>query len=66
MNIKVHYLVTLCALFFLGVIVTKPGQLIPNEKSERTCKLMKGKMDCFYKYSEYRINANYEVQYKLN
>lgn len=66
MELKLHYLVTLCALFVLGIIVAKPGKLLPTNAGERTCKMIKGKMDCFYRYTEYRINSNAEVQYKMN
>ncbi|MBA2403862.1 MAG: hypothetical protein H0V66_03750 [Bdellovibrionales bacterium] len=67
MNIKVHYITTLCALFFLGVMIN-PGTKgsAQNDEHERSCKMVKGRMDCIYKYSEYRINKNSEVQYKLN
>lgn len=65
MNIKVHYLVTICALFFLGVIISSPNSTI-RSPDERSCKMVKGRMDCFYKYSEYKINKNNEVQYNLN
>lgn len=67
MDIKSHYIVTLCALFFLGVIVLKPGVMNPtSQRDERTCKLNKGRMECFYKYSEYKINKNSDVQYRLD
>ena len=66
MNIKVHYLVTLCALFSLGVIISKPGITKEAQKSEGSCKVKKGRMDCLQKYSESRINKNTEVQYNLN
>lgn len=66
MNIKVHYLVTLCALFFMGVLIKNPGLNRPTQDEERVCKMVKGRMDCLYKYSDYRINKNSEIQYKLN
>lgn len=66
MNIKVHYLVTLCALFSLGVIISKPGMIKDSQLTENSCKASKGRMDCLQKYSDYRINKNSEVQYNLN
>ena len=66
MKIKIHFLVTLGALFFLGVIIKTPDNYRPAQNDERNCKLIKGKMDCFYKYTENRINKNSEVQYKLD
>jgi hypothetical protein len=65
MNNKLHYIVTFSALFFLGLIIQNPGPT-PTQNAERECKIVKGKMDCFYKYTENRINKNSEVQYKLN
>ncbi len=65
MNIKVHYLITLCALFFLGVLISNPNKVNSGE-NERSCKLVKGRMDCFNKFTEYKINNNTEVSYKLN
>lgn len=66
MNIKVHYLITLCALFFLGAIIVNPSIRTKTQIEDRSCKLIKGKVDCYNKYSEYRINKNTEVQYNLN
>jgi len=66
MNIKVHYFVTLCALFSLGVIISKPGMTKESQQTESSCKVKKGRMDCLQKYSGYRINKNNEVQYNLN
>lgn len=65
MNIKLHYFVTFCALFFLGLIIKSPTPA-HTQNAERSCKIVKGKMDCYYKYTEYRINKNSEVQYRLN
>jgi hypothetical protein len=66
MNIKVHYLITLCALFFLGAIIVNPSIKANSQNESRSCKLVKGKVDCLNKYSDYRINKNSEVQYNLN
>lgn len=65
MNIKLHYIVTIIALFFLGMMV-KNSKSQPMQNAERSCKVSKGKMDCFFKYTGNRINKNSEVQYKLN
>jgi hypothetical protein len=65
MNIKLHYFVTFSALFFLGLILSSPVPG-PAQNTERECKVIKGKMDCYYKYTEKRINKNTEVHYKLN
>lgn len=65
MNLKVHYLVTLCALFFLGIIISKP-ETVNMRNEHRLCKLNKGRIDCFNKYTEYKINKNTEVSYNLN
>ena len=65
MNTKLHYLVTFSALFFIGMIIKNPAPA-PAQNAERACKIIKGKMDCYYKYTENRINKNTEVRYKLN
>lgn len=65
MNLKVHYLISLCALFFLGVIISNPEK-VNFRNDNRSCKLNKGRMDCFNKYSEYKIDKNTEVHYNLN
>jgi hypothetical protein len=66
MNIKVHYLITLCALFSIGVLFKNPGLDRSTQDEERSCKMVKGRMDCLYKYSEYKIKKNSEIQYNLN
>lgn len=66
MNIKVHYLITLCALFFLGAIIVNPSIRTNSQNESRSCKLVKGKVDCYNKFSEYRIYKNNEVQYNVN
>jgi len=68
MEIKKHYFMTCAALFFLGLIVAKPGSsFYPQSKSDsdRDCKLVKGKLDCEVKTVEYTINQptiHYEYQ----
>ena len=66
MNIKVHYVITLCALFFLGAIIVNPSIKDNSKNDSRSCKLVKGRVDCLNKYSDSRINKNTEVQYNLN
>ena len=46
MNITRHYLMTFSALFFLGLIISKPGETFNPSKEDRECKINKGKMDC--------------------
>lgn len=57
MEIKKHYFMTVAALFFLGIIVAKPGSTFNPSHEQRECKLVKGKMDCSNKYQDnYKIN----------
>lgn len=57
MNLKKHYFMTVTALFFLGMIVAKPGETFtPKDEQTRECKWTKGKMECEYKNPEYQIN----------
>lgn len=65
MDIKKHYFMTFAALFFLGLIVAKPGDAFYPVKQERECKLVKAKMQCEFKNQEYRLNysaIHYEYQ----
>lgn len=66
MNMRIHYLVTGVALIFLGLVITHPRHLTSPSTPERSCKMVRGKMDCIYRYTEYKINKNTEVNYKLN
>ena len=63
MNIKKHFFMTLAALFFLGLIVAKPGETFYPAKEIRECKLLKGKMSCADKSLEYQINYSV-IQYQ--
>lgn len=63
MNIKVHYIVTICALFFLGVMIVNPAKTIDSREVGKTCELNQSHMDCFDRSTDYRINKNSEVQY---
>lgn len=57
MEIKKHYFMTCAALFFLGLIVAKPGSTFyPADKENRHCKVVKGKLDCEVRTVEYSIN----------
>ncbi|WP_408098385.1 hypothetical protein ACJVC5_05600 [Peredibacter sp. HCB2-198] len=65
MDVKNHFFLTFVALFFLGVIVAKPGETFQPAKEERDCRLVKGKMACVYHYHEDRItNTIGEVRYQ--
>ncbi len=56
MNLKKHYFMTLTALFFLGLIVAKPGESFTPSEKQRECKWSKGKLECESKNLEYQIN----------
>ena len=65
MDIKNHFFMTFVALFFLGVIVAKPGDAFQPANEDRDCKLVKGKMACVYHYHENRItNTIGEIRYQ--
>lgn len=56
MNQKKHYFMTFSALFFLGLIVAKPGESFTPTEKQRECKWEKGKMECETKIPEYQLN----------
>lgn len=56
MNLKRHYFMTFSALFFLGLIVAKPGESFTPTEEKRVCNWSKGKLECEKKYPEYEIN----------
>lgn len=56
MNLKRHYFMTFSALFFLGLIVAKPGESFTPSEKLRECTWSKGKMECETKNPEYRMN----------
>lgn len=56
MDLKKHYFMTIAALFFLGLIVAKPGAAFYPVKEERDCKMVKARMQCEYKSQEYKLN----------
>lgn len=56
MDIKKHYFMTFSALFFLGVIVAKPGASFNPTEKERECKLVKGKVHCEERAQESQLN----------
>lgn len=65
MEIKKHYFMTCAALFFLGLIVAKPGSSFYPAKEDRDCKFLKGKMNCEVKTVEYNMNhqtVHYQYQ----
>lgn len=66
MEIKLHYSITLVALFFLGLILKPFGSGHMEQKQERACHMIKGRIDCHYKYTDYNINKNSDVKYSSN
>jgi hypothetical protein len=50
MSLKVHYLLTLSALFFLLTAWNKPQSVPVESWIEREYKLVKGKIDCISRY----------------
>ena len=67
MDLKNHFLLTFAALFFLSLIITKPGFSFLPAMEGRDCKLVKGKVDCSYKSQEYKINHSLSaVSYKTS
>lgn len=56
MNLKKHYFMTVSALFFLGLIVSKPGDTFTSHEAPRECRWTKGKMKCEFRNLEYQIN----------
>jgi hypothetical protein len=64
MNVQMHYIVTFCALVTLGLIIKKPGFDQRIKAGEHVCKMVKGKMDCYDRDSDYRINKNSVVLYR--
>ena len=64
MNVQVHYIVTFCALVTLGFIIKKPGLDQRIMTGEHVCKMVKGKMDCFDRDWDDRINKNNIVLYR--
>jgi hypothetical protein len=65
MNAKLHYYATFSALIFLCFLIFKQGGL-PRQSAKRNCKLVRGKMDCFYINFDNRIYKNNEVRYNVN
>lgn len=55
MELKKHYLMTVAALFFLGVVMAKPGATFFPVKDQRECKLVKGKINCSNKFQENKV-----------
>lgn len=64
MELRKHYFMTCAALFFLGIIVAKPGSSFYPAKENRECKLTKGKMECIYKNQEYKMNDSIRYVYQ--
>ena len=65
MEIRKHYFMTVAALFFLGLIVAKPGSSFqPTTKEQRDCKFVKGKLNCEYKNQEYQLDHRVHYVYQ--
>jgi hypothetical protein len=54
MDVKKHFFMTFVALFFLGLIVAKPGSAFRLSDFNRECRLSKGKMVCVEKQTPSR------------
>jgi hypothetical protein len=57
-EIKYHYFMTCAALFFLGLVITKPSTTFSPANEERVCKFEKSKIDCEKRSKEYRVNIS--------
>lgn len=55
MNLKKHYLMTGLALFFLGIIIAKPGESF-QPKEKRICRFEKTRMTCETKNPVYKLD----------
>lgn len=55
MRIRRHHLLTVAGIFFLGVLISKPGATFYPVKEQRECKLEKGKMNCVNKFQEVKV-----------
>lgn len=62
MNARVHYLLTILSLLFLGLIATKPDVLRREKFAMRVCKEHKGKIDCKNQSLENRIQMTFNKQ----
>jgi len=56
MEIRRHHLLTLVGIFFLGIVIAKPGATFYPVKEQRECKLEKGKLNCVSKFQEIKIS----------
>jgi hypothetical protein len=56
-----HFVFTVIALFLFGVIALRPDALHPKPEEERVCKLLRGKMDCFFKQTGHKVNHRIEM-----
>lgn len=66
MNLKAHYAMTVSALFFLGLMLTRPEVFHKYSLDKRDCRLIKGRVSCTLNYTEYRINdVRSEVEYRF-
>jgi hypothetical protein len=65
MNIKKHFYMTFAALFFLGLIIAKPGEAFYPAKEIVTCNVVKSGMGCADKNLEHQINYSV-IHYQFN
>ena len=56
-----HFVLTVLSLLLLGVIALRPHAFHPKPEEERVCKLLHGKMDCFFKQTGHKVNHQIEV-----
>jgi hypothetical protein len=66
MQKNIHFIMTASALMCFGIIAVKPEALTKIQNEERVCKLNRGKMDCYFKYTNYRINHVSDIPQNLN
>jgi hypothetical protein len=66
MQRRKHYFMTCAALFFLGLIVARPGSTFYPNENKRTCNVtLVHKRNCEQWKSEYRLNMPLvEYQYR--
>jgi hypothetical protein len=66
MQQNVHFIMTVAALVLFGIIAVKPEALQKLQNESRICNLNKGKMDCYFRHTTYRINSISEASANSN
>lgn len=66
MQQNVHFIMTVAALMLFGIIAVKPEALQKLQNENRICNYNKGKMDCYFRHTTYRINYVSEASNDLN